>query len=62
MGPRAGVDDVKKNSRPYRDSNSDPSVVQPVASFYTDYAIPAPKDTPLFLYFYKILPEYNILF
>jgi hypothetical protein len=27
---------------PYRDSNSDPSVVQPVASRYTDCTIPAP--------------------
>jgi hypothetical protein len=24
------------------DSNSDPSVVQPIASHYTDYSIPAP--------------------
>jgi murein endopeptidase len=30
------------NSWPYRDSNSNPSVFQPVASRYTDYAIPAP--------------------
>jgi hypothetical protein len=29
-----------ENSWPYRDSNSEPSVVQPVASRYTDYAIP----------------------
>jgi hypothetical protein len=31
-----------ENSWPYRDSNSDPSIVQPVASRYTDYAILAP--------------------
>jgi hypothetical protein len=31
-----------KNSRPYRDSNSDPSVVQPVGSRYTNCAIAAP--------------------
>jgi hypothetical protein len=30
----------RENSCPYRDSNSDPSVVQPVASRYTEYAIP----------------------
>jgi hypothetical protein len=30
-----------ENSWPYRDSNSDPLVVQPVASSYTEYAIPA---------------------
>jgi hypothetical protein len=40
VGPEAGLNDVeKKNSSPYRDSNSDPSVVQPVASRYTDWAI-----------------------
>jgi hypothetical protein len=32
----------RENSWPYRDSNSDSSVVQPVASRYTDYTIPAP--------------------
>jgi hypothetical protein len=31
-----------ENSYPHQDLNSDPSVVQPVASRYTDYAIPAP--------------------
>jgi hypothetical protein len=31
----------RENSSPYRDSNSDPSVVQSVASRYTDYATPA---------------------
>jgi hypothetical protein len=37
MGPRTGLDDVKSGkSGPYRNSNSDPSTVQPVASRYTD--------------------------
>jgi hypothetical protein len=41
VGPRAGLEALeKRKSRPYRDSNSDPSVVQPVASRYTDYSIP----------------------
>jgi hypothetical protein len=31
----------QSRSGPYRDSNSDPAVVQPVASHYTDNAIPA---------------------
>jgi hypothetical protein len=41
VGPRAGLDDMEENSWPYQDSNSHPSVVQPVASHYIDYAIPA---------------------
>jgi hypothetical protein len=32
----------RENSWPYRDSYSDPSVVQPVASCYIDRAIPGP--------------------
>jgi hypothetical protein len=43
VDPRASLDDVEKdNSLPYRGSNSDPSVVHPVASRYSDYAILAP--------------------
>jgi hypothetical protein len=38
VDPRAGLDDVKRKFLTQRDSNSDPSVVQPVASRYTDYA------------------------
>jgi hypothetical protein len=42
VGPRTGLDEVEKRKfLPYRDSNFDPSVVQPVASRYTDCAIPA---------------------
>jgi hypothetical protein len=41
VGPRAGLDDMEKRKFwPYRVSNSDPSVVQPVASRCTDCAIP----------------------
>jgi hypothetical protein len=39
VDPKAGVDDMEKlKILDYRDSNSYPSVVQPVASRYTDYA------------------------
>jgi hypothetical protein len=40
---RSGLDDKwrRENSWSYRDSNSDPSVVQPVASRYSDFATPA---------------------
>jgi hypothetical protein len=34
---------IGEKSFPYRDSNSDPSIVQPVASRCTDCAIPAPR-------------------
>jgi hypothetical protein len=39
VNPRAGLDDVEKSNWPYRDSNSEPFVAQPVASRYTDCAI-----------------------
>jgi hypothetical protein len=43
VDPRACLDDMEKwKFLPYRDSNSRPPVVQPVASRYTDWAIPAP--------------------
>jgi hypothetical protein len=41
VGLRVGLDDVGKNSCPYEDLNSALSVVHPVTSRYTDYAIPA---------------------
>jgi hypothetical protein len=34
----------RENSLPYWESNSDPSIVQPVASRYTDCVIPAPMN------------------
>jgi hypothetical protein len=40
--PRAGLDEVEKILDPTGDSNSDPSVVQLVASPYTDCTIPVP--------------------
>jgi hypothetical protein len=42
VGPRASLDDVEKRKfLTLPGLNSDPFVVQPVASRYTDYAIPA---------------------
>jgi hypothetical protein len=34
----------RENSLPYQGLNSDPLVVQPIASHYTNYAIPAPVE------------------
>jgi hypothetical protein len=43
MDLRVGLDDLENRKFfTLPDSNSDPSVVQSVASRYTDYAIPAP--------------------
>jgi hypothetical protein len=45
MDLRADLDNEEKRKfLPHRNSNSDPSVAQPVASRYTDCAIPAPRD------------------
>jgi hypothetical protein len=41
-GPQSRSGWFGENSWSYRDSNFDHSVVQPVASRYTDYAAPAP--------------------
>jgi hypothetical protein len=42
VGPRAGLENVEKRKfLTFRDSNSDPSVTQPVASRYTTYTLPA---------------------
>jgi hypothetical protein len=43
-GPQSQSGWRGENSWPYQDSNSDPWVVQPVASRYTDYAFPAPSN------------------
>jgi hypothetical protein len=44
VDPGAGLDDVEKRIfNRNRDSNSDPSVFQPIASRYTNYAISVPS-------------------
>jgi hypothetical protein len=56
VGLRADLDDVEKREFfTYRDSNSDLSVVQPVASRYTDYAIPASKTCGVEVYVHAFL-------
>jgi hypothetical protein len=44
VGRRAGVDEVEKILDPTGTRNPTPSVLQPVASPYTDCAIPAPAN------------------
>jgi hypothetical protein len=48
----------RENSWPYRDSNSDPPVVQPVASRYKDYVIPDPNFT--YRLKYKFVSEIRV--
>jgi hypothetical protein len=51
----------RENSCPHRDSNSDRSVVQPVASRYTDWAIPTPIVTYHAKHKYCLYEEGRIL-
>jgi hypothetical protein len=45
VGPTTGLDDMEKvKKRPYQDSNSDPSALQPVVSHYTNCTILAPNS------------------
>ena len=59
MDPRAGLDECGKSRPPPR---LDPRIVHPVASRYTDYAIPAYKVqwyttccNKVFLYFFRFV-------
>jgi hypothetical protein len=47
VGPRVGQDTVTKRKipSPRRESNPDSPIVQPIASSYIDWAIPALTDT-----------------
>jgi hypothetical protein len=50
-----------ENSWPYRDSNSDPSVIQSVASCYTAYTIPVPIIYA-YIYIYVWAINWPVLF
>jgi hypothetical protein len=50
IGPQSRSGRRREKFLPYRDSNSNPSVVQPVASRYTDCAIPAPVLADIFFW------------
>jgi hypothetical protein len=51
----------RENSRLYPDSNSDHSVVQPVASRYAEYAIPAPTHVDMVVYTLIYLRSWALL-
>jgi hypothetical protein len=51
MDPRAGLEEMVS----HRDSNSDRLVIQPVASLYNDWAIPALTNPGMALHFISVL-------
>jgi hypothetical protein len=60
VDPRAVLEDrEKRKSLPHRASNSEPSVVQPVASGFTDCTIPAPHKINV-SFSYSFLQRYPI--
>jgi hypothetical protein len=60
VGPRNGLDACEK-SRPRLPQGFDPRSVQPVASRYTDYAIPAREVAPIVLEnLNTLLGEYTV--
>jgi hypothetical protein len=57
VDPKAGLGAVERRKfLPYRDSNSDPSVVEPVASRYTDNAIRAPVMSVFVIIYFWFIP------
>jgi hypothetical protein len=62
VGPRADLDNVgRENSWPYRDLNSDPLVIKPVASHCTDYTIPTPLTVHFMgIKYHEIMPSVKI--